>query len=77
MEKLLTIPEVAALLNVGRTTVYRLVESGELRSKVVGKNKLRKTIRINKEWVDDYINSDIPEIKISKHRKPKTTVEIF
>jgi excisionase family DNA binding protein len=77
MEKLLTIPEVAALLNVGRTTVYRLVESGELRSKVVGKNKLRKTIRIKKEWVDDYVNSDIPEIKISKKRNPKNTVEIF
>lgn len=49
-QRLLTIPEVAALLQVSRTTIYKLMGSGGLRSVRVG-----KVVRFLQEDVDAYL----------------------
>lgn len=49
----LTVPEVAERLRVGRAAAYRLVESGELRSIRVG-----RTIRIPQQALDEFLEGD-------------------
>jgi excisionase family DNA binding protein len=52
MDKLLLrIPEVAQILACGRTTVYGLVNSGELPTVYIGK----RGVRIPAESVDDFV----------------------
>lgn len=46
----LTVPEVAALLRVGRSQVYELMASGELRSLKIGRNR-----RIPVAALDEFI----------------------
>lgn len=58
MKNLLTLKQAAEILNVSESTVRRLVNDGELRSKQLGKNKSRKTVRIRQEWIDDYLDND-------------------
>lgn len=47
---MLTIPEVAKELRVGRTSVYRLISTGELPSVLVGGSR-----RVPSEALDRYI----------------------
>ena len=47
---MLTIPEVAKELRVGRTTVYRLISTGELPSVLVGGSR-----RVPAEALDRYV----------------------
>lgn len=46
----LTVPEVAKELRVGRTSVYRLISTGELSSVLVGGSR-----RVSAEALDRYI----------------------
>lgn len=46
---LLTVPELAGVLRVGRTTVYRLVNNGSIRPVIVGER-----IRFRPEEIDAY-----------------------
>lgn len=39
-DRLLSIPQAGALLGVGRTSVYRAIQSGQLRSVHVGRRRL-------------------------------------
>lgn len=50
--KLLTAPEVAQRLNVGRSTAFDLMRKGEIRSVRIGK----KSIRAIEDDLDDYID---------------------
>jgi excisionase family DNA binding protein len=49
--EMLTVPELAAMLRIGRNSAYELVRSGAIRSIVIGRQ-----IRIPKASVIDYIN---------------------
>ena len=52
---LLTIAELAQLLGIGRTTVYRLVKTGELRAVRVGER-----LRFRPEDVNAYLERGSP-----------------
>ncbi len=52
---LLTIAELARLLGIGRTTVYRLVNTGELRAVRVGER-----LRFRPEDVNTYLERGSP-----------------
>ena len=52
---LLTIAELAQLLGIGRTTVYRLVNTGELRAVRVGER-----LRFRPEDVNAYLQRGSP-----------------
>lgn len=47
----LSVPEVAKVLHVGRNTAYHLVNSGEIRSIRIG-----RTIRVPQAALLDYLN---------------------
>jgi len=64
-EKSLTAVEVAELLKITKNTVYELVKRGELPGYKVGKK-----LRIDKDDVDSYINSQ----KITKNNKSSIKV---
>ena len=70
METLLTIPEVAKILKVGTSTVHRLIDEKELRAKVIGRNRVRRTIRIHPDWVEEYLAADVP-LKAQKRTTKK------
>jgi excisionase family DNA binding protein len=55
LRPLLTVPELADRLRVGRTTVYRLVNSGSIRAVTVGQR-----IRFRPEDVDRYLEREEP-----------------
>ena len=48
---LLTIPQAATLLNVGRSTVYELIAKGELPSVSVSKRSLRVRKAALEAWI--------------------------
>lgn len=48
--EILTVPEAAKSLKVGRTTMYRLIQSGAVRH-----IKLGKKIRIPRAYLNDFI----------------------
>lgn len=50
--KVYTVPELAAILKIGRNAAYALVKSGAIRSIHIG-----KTIRIPQSALDEYLNS--------------------
>ena len=50
----LTVSDLQKLLSIGRSTAYRLIESGEIRCIRVG-----RTIRIPKKFVVDFIEKSI------------------
>lgn len=59
---ILTVSDLQRLLNIGRSTAYRLIENGEIRCIRVG-----RTIRIPKKFVADFIENSIFTIeKIQK-----------
>lgn len=59
---ILTVSDLQRLLNIGRSTAYRLIENGEIRCIRVG-----RTIRIPKKFVADFIENSIFAIeKIQK-----------
>jgi excisionase family DNA binding protein len=47
----LTVPEIARALRVGKSSVYRLVDSGDLRAARIGRQ-----LRIRKSDVTAYLN---------------------
>lgn len=51
---ILTVSDLQRLLNIGRSTAYRLIENGEIRCIRVG-----RTIRIPKKFVADFIENSI------------------
>ena len=51
---MLTVSDLQKLLNIGRSTAYRLIENGEIRCIRVG-----RTIRIPKRFVADFIKNSI------------------
>lgn len=51
---ILTVSDLQKLLNIGRSTAYRLIENGEIRCIRVG-----RTIRIPKRFVADFIKNSI------------------
>lgn len=51
--KLLRVSEVARLLSVSRSHVYRLIETGEIPAKRLG-----RTVRVERSWVDRLIQRD-------------------
>ncbi|MFZ3062877.1 MAG: helix-turn-helix domain-containing protein [Actinomycetota bacterium] len=53
MKRLLTVPEVAAMLRVSTMTVYRLIKRGELSAIRVGRG-----YRITSQAVDRYLASE-------------------
>ncbi len=48
---LLTVPQAATLLNVGRSTVYELIAKGELPSVSVSKRSLRVRKAALEAWI--------------------------
>ena len=48
---LLTVPQAATLLNVGRSTVYELIAQGELPSVSVSKRSLRVRKAALEAWI--------------------------
>lgn len=56
MEPLMTVKEVAAILNVNPMTVYRAIDSGELPHVRAG----RRSIRIRREDLDAYLRPAEP-----------------
>lgn len=57
---ILTVSDLQKLLNIGRSTAYRLIENGEIRCIRVG-----RTIRIPKRFVADFIKNSIFCIEIN------------
>lgn len=53
----MTVPEVAATLRVGRTTIYRLINDGRLRYVIVGETK-----RIRPEDLEEYLAASDPTV---------------
>ena len=51
---ILTVSDLQRLLNIGRSTAYRLIENGEIRCIRVG-----RTIRIPKKFIADFIENSI------------------
>lgn len=49
----LSVPELAAVLHIGRNAAYELVNSGKIRSIRIGKN-----IRIPQSALMDYLNQN-------------------
>lgn len=50
--KVFTVEELMEYLSIGRTTAYKLLRSGKIKTLRIG-----KLYRIPKKAVDDYINS--------------------
>jgi len=55
--QLLSIPEIADRLSLGRSTVYRLVSSGQLQAINLGEGKQHTHIRIRESELERFINS--------------------
>ncbi len=51
---LLTIPEVAEILNVSKFTVYRMLKDGEIQA-----TKIRGSIRIFGKSMEEYISGNL------------------
>lgn len=50
---MLTIKEVTKILNIGRATLYRLIDSGEIKAYKIG-----KSVRFKQEEIDEYVRSN-------------------
>jgi excisionase family DNA binding protein len=59
LEPLMTVKEVAALLNVNPMTVYRAIDTGELPHRRVG-----RSIRISQEDLDAYVKTGEPRVTV-------------
>ena len=57
MTQLLTIPEVAARLRIGRSSVYELIAAGELTVADMAVKGSRPKTRVTDKAVDDFIAS--------------------
>jgi excisionase family DNA binding protein len=51
---LLTVKNIQEILHISRTTAYTLLQSGELKS-----NKIRRSYRISKTCLLDYLNKNV------------------
>ena len=69
--QLLTIPEVAARLRCGRTSVYELIARGELAVVDIAVTRTRAKTRVTDKSVDEFIASRTrttgPELAASRH----------
>ena len=66
--QLLTVPEVAARLGIGRTTLYLLLAQGDLPSVRIGRRRL-----IREDAIEDFIRAlSSPDLGIAevRHRRP-------
>lgn len=52
MTKILTVAEVCDILQVSRTTVYRIIKEKELKA-----IKIRKTVRVKESDLEEYLSS--------------------
>lgn len=51
--EVLSVKQVCEILNIGKNTAYRLLQSGEIKSKKIG-----KVYKIPKKYVKDFLNSN-------------------
>lgn len=59
----LTVPQVAALLEVHPATIYRAVKTGRLRSTNRGSGQVRRTLtKIPRAAVVEFIGAPAPEV---------------
>jgi excisionase family DNA binding protein len=49
-ERLLTVPEVAERLHVGKTTVWEMIYRGELPSLLIGRSRRVREVELD-EWI--------------------------
>lgn len=52
--RVMTIPQAAAYLGCSDRTVYRLIDTGELRA-----TRVRKVFRVRQEWLDEYLDRPV------------------
>ena len=52
MRKVLTVTEVCDILQVSRTTVYRIIKEKELKA-----IKVRKTVRVKESDLEEYLST--------------------
>lgn len=67
MKPLLTAEQAAELLGTSRQGIYRLIDSGQLRAKRLGRGW-----RIHPDWIEEFVNSDttrIPLMPIADKRR--------
>ncbi len=62
LTRLLSIKEVIEILNIGRATLYRMIDAGEIKAYKIGKG-----VRFKQEEIEKYINSH--QIEAKKSRK--------
>ncbi len=62
LSRLLSIKEVIEILSIGRATLYRMIDAGEIKAYKIGKG-----VRFKQEEIEEYINSH--QIKAKKSRK--------
>jgi excisionase family DNA binding protein len=63
-QKLLTVIEVARILQVSKTYIYKLISNGDLLAM-----KYSRVIRIQKEDLDQFIQTNTNERKENKNEK--------
>jgi excisionase family DNA binding protein len=68
--KLLTVAEVADLLSVSESLVYRLKDEGKLRSYRIGKG----AIRFLGEDVTEYVENCAIEVKLERRKTPSSRI---
>ena len=57
--------DIAKMLNIGRSSVYKLLKSGQLRSKRIG-----KLYRIPSAYIQEYLAADFEENSLpDRHNK--------
>ncbi len=55
--ELLTTKQVALILKISRTTLYNILETGNLKHvKIAGGSGGRKSKRIKRSWLEEYLN---------------------
>ncbi len=52
LSNLLSIKEVIEILNIGRATLYRMIDAGEIKAYKIGRG-----VRFKQEEIAEYINS--------------------
>ena len=78
----LTVEEVAEELQVSRDTVKRLMKSGSLKSaqiKTTNGRGMRHLCRVRREWVDEYLLSQVKPAPTNRRRRrwPKPEVDFI
>ena len=66
MNPLLSVSDVAKLLNVSESLIYRLKDEGKLRHCRIG----RGAVRFRTEDIEEYLQNSIVEVKLEPRRAP-------